>query len=173
MATGPEPVGVARAAPARRGATGPPIDWGALRGAADAAASRAYAPYSGLKVGAAGLCTDGRVFSGCNVENASYGLTLCAECGLISELVRNGPAHLVAISVTAGDGKALAPCGRCRQLLMEHGGPGLLVDAGADGEPHRLEQLLPGAFHSGDLARAAVREPGRRQRGTGKGEGAP
>ena len=83
-----------------------------------------------MRVGAAALCDDGHVVSGCNVENASFGLTLCAECGLVSAFVASGRARLVAVSITAGDGRPLAPCGRCRQLLMEHGGPGLLLDGG-------------------------------------------
>jgi cytidine deaminase len=127
-------------------------DWTALRHAADAAATRAYAPYSGLRVGAAGLCQDGQVVTGCNVENASFGLTLCAECGLISAVVAGGHGRLVAASVTAGDGLPLAPCGRCRQLLMEHGGPELLLDDGPAVPPRRLGDLLPGAFDGAELA---------------------
>jgi cytidine deaminase len=126
-------------------------DWAALREAADAASARAYAPYSGLRVGAAGLCDDGHVVTGCNVENASFGLTLCAECGLVSAFVASGRARLVAVSITAGDGRPLAPCGRCRQLLMEHGGPGLLLDGGPASPPPRLGELLPGAFDSTEL----------------------
>ncbi|HUB72229.1 MAG TPA: cytidine deaminase [Acidimicrobiales bacterium] len=132
----------------------PSADWAALRQSAAAAAARAYVPYSGLRVGAAGLCDDGRVVTGCNVENASYGLTLCAECTLVSGLVNAGPGRLVAVSVVGGDGRPMSPCGRCRQLLMEHGGPELLVDGGDGGEPRRLGDLLPGAFDSSDLARA-------------------
>jgi cytidine deaminase len=127
-------------------------DWGLLRQAADAAAAHAYAPYSGLRVGAAGLGQDGAVVSGCNIENASCGLTLCAECGLVSALVGGGHGRLLAVSVTAGDGRPLAPCGRCRQLLMEHGGPGLLVDGGPTAPPQRLGELLPGAFEAADIA---------------------
>jgi cytidine deaminase len=127
-------------------------DWGLLRRVADAAATRAYAPYSGLRVGAAGLGEDGAVVSGCNIENASFGLTLCAECSLVSALVGGGHGRLVAVSVTAGDGRPLAPCGRCRQLLMEHGGPGLLVDGGPTAPPQRLSGLLPGAFDAADIA---------------------
>jgi len=127
-------------------------DWGVLRQAADAAAANAYAPYSGLRVGAAGLAEDGIVVSGCNVENASFGLTLCAECGLVSALVGGGHGRLMALSVTAGDGRPLAPCGRCRQLLIEHGGPGLLVDGGPTAPPQRLSELLPGAFDAADIA---------------------
>jgi len=109
----------------------------------------AYAPYSGVLVGAAGLTDDGRVVHGCNVENASYGLGLCAECGLVSDLSATGGGRLVAVAVVAGDGAPLAPCGRCRQLLFEHGGPGLLLD-GEDG-PVTMAALLPGAFGPDDL----------------------
>jgi cytidine deaminase len=127
------------------------IGWDELRVAAASAADRAYAPYSGLRVGAAGRCGDGRVVVGCNVENASFGLTLCAECGLVSALVAGGGGPLRALSVVAGDGAPLAPCGRCRQLLIEHGGPELLVDGGPGEPPVRLVELLPGAFGPGDL----------------------
>jgi cytidine deaminase len=136
------------------------IDWPGLRVAATAAAERAYAPYSGLRVGAAGLAADGQVVTGCNVENASYGLTLCAECGLVSALhaAGAGAAHpagggagsLRAVAVVAGDGRPLLPCGRCRQLLLEAGGGDLLVDT-ADG-PVELNVLLPAAFTDADLA---------------------
>jgi cytidine deaminase len=126
------------------------IDWPALRAAAAAVAGHAYAPYSRLRVGAAGLTADGQVVTGCNVENASFGLTLCAECGLVSALHAAGGGRLVAVSVVAGDGAPLVPCGRCRQLLMEAGGPGLLLDA--DGGPRPLAELLPGAFTGTDLA---------------------
>jgi cytidine deaminase len=128
------------------------IDWPALRAAAVAAAGRAYAPYSKLRVGAAGQAEDGQVVTGCNVENASYGLTLCAECGLVSAYHASGAAGpFVAVAVVAGDGRPLLPCGRCRQLLLEAGGPGLLVDT-ADG-PVELNVLLPSAFSGDDLAR--------------------
>ena len=126
------------------------IDWPGLRAAATAAAERAYAPYSGLRVGAAGLAADGQVLTGCNVENASYGLTLCAECGLVSALHASGTPALVAVAVVAGDGQPLLPCGRCRQLLLEAGGPGLLVDT-AEGLVE-LGVLLPAAFTGTDLA---------------------
>jgi cytidine deaminase len=125
------------------------IDWPALRAAAAAAAGRAYAPYSRLRVGAAGLASDGRIVLGCNVENASYGLTLCAECGLVSALHAGGGGTLVAVSVVAADGAPLVPCGRCRQLLLESGGPGLLVDA--EGGPRDLGSLLPSAFSAADV----------------------
>jgi cytidine deaminase len=126
------------------------IDWPALRTAATAVAQHAYAPYSRLRVGAAGLAPDGTVVTGCNVENASFRLTLCAECGLVSALHAAGLGQLVAVSVVGGDGAPMAPCGRCRQLLLEAGGPGLLLDAG--GRPARLGDLLPGAFTGADLS---------------------
>ena len=130
------------------------IDWPALRAAAAAAAARGYAPYSRLHVGAAGQAADGRVVTGCNVENASFGLTLCAECGLVSALHATGGGRLTAVSVVAGDGAPLVPCGRCRQLLLEAGGPGLLVDGGpeAGAAPRPLAELLPDAFSGTDLA---------------------
>src|SRR6202035_3750713 len=99
-------------------------DWAALRAAAADVAGRAYAPYSRLRVGAAGRADDGRVITGCNVENASFGLTLCAECGLVSALHASGGGTLTAVSVVAGDGEPLVPCGRGRQLLLEAGAPG-------------------------------------------------
>jgi cytidine deaminase len=132
------------------------IDWPALRAAAVDVAGRAYAPYSRLRVGAAGLTGDARVVTGCNVENASFGLTLCAECGLVSALHSTASAQdpegpvLVAVAVVAGDGDPLLPCGRCRQLLLEAGGPSLLVDT-ADG-PVTLGELLPAAFGGADLS---------------------
>src|SRR5215469_4178090 len=122
------------------------IDWPALRAAAAQAAEHAYAPYSRLQVGAAGETSDGQVVVGCNVENASYGLTLCAECGLVSALHAAGGGTLVAVS---GDGRRLLPCGRCRQLLMEAGGPGLLVDTEAGST--ELARLLPSPFTGADL----------------------
>jgi cytidine deaminase len=134
-----------------------------LRAAATAAAGRAYAPYSGLRVGAAGQTSHGRIVVGCNVENASFGLTLCAECGLVSALHAAGAAEhgasLEAVAVVAGDGEPLLPCGRCRQLLLEAGGGGLLVDT-PDG-PMELKVLLPAAFTTTDLSER--REPHRRE----------
>jgi cytidine deaminase len=127
------------------------IDWPRLRAAAAVAAGRAYAPYSGLRVGAAGQTADGQTVTGCNVENASYGLTLCAECGLVSALHAAGASgSLLAVAVVAGDGEPLLPCGRCRQLLLEAGGGDLLVDT-ADG-PVELKVLLPAAFTGTDLS---------------------
>jgi len=125
------------------------IDWPALRIAAAQMTERAHAPYSRLHVGAAGVTNDGRVVTGCNVENASYGLTLCAECGLVSALHATGGGTLAAVAVMSGDGQRLLPCGRCRQLLMEAGGPGLLVDTAAG--PAELARLLPSPFTSADL----------------------
>ncbi|MGH2753145.1 MAG: cytidine deaminase [Actinomycetota bacterium] len=125
------------------------IDWEELKSEAIDAAARAYAPYSRLQVGAAGLIDDGGIVTGCNVENASYGLTLCAECGLVSNLFDSGGGRLVALSVTDRNGELLMPCGRCRQILMEAGGPDLLVDS-ADG-PRRLDSLLPDAFSADEL----------------------
>jgi cytidine deaminase len=125
------------------------IDWPALRALAAQTAGHAYAPYSKLQVGAAGQIDDGRVIIGCNVENASFGLTLCAECGLASALHASGGGTLTAVSVRTPDGSCLLPCGRCRQVLMEAGGPGLLVDT-EDG-PVPLEALLPSAFTQIDL----------------------
>ena len=126
------------------------IDWAALRAVATAAARNAYAPYSRLQVGAAGQAPDGLVVAGCNVENASYGLTLCAECGLVSALHAAGARRLVAVSVVAADGAPLMPCGRCRQLLLEAGGPELLLDSALG--PRELGGLLPEAFTGADLS---------------------
>jgi|SRR5690625_4551108 len=125
------------------------IDWAALRAAADDAVTRAYAPYSGFPVGAAALVDDGRVVVGCNVENASYGVTLCAECGLVSDLVAGGGGRLVAFTCAGGQGQRLMPCGRCRQLLIEHGGVGLLVDTPAGIQS--MGDVLPQAFGPHDL----------------------
>jgi len=132
------------------------IDWSGLRAAATEVAGRAYAPYSALQVGAAGQTPDGRVVLGCNVENASYGLTLCAECGLVSALHASGGGTLVGVSVVAADGAPLLPCGRCRQLLLETGGPGLLIDTASG--PCALAELLPSAFTGGDLEARRSRE---------------
>lgn len=127
------------------------IPWSELREHARSATRRSYAPYSHVSVGAAALTSDGRTIVGSNVENASFGLTLCAECSLVSDLARNGGGRLIAVAVVAGDGEPLAPCGRCRQLLYEFGGSTLLVDAGEDNSPTPLGDLLPNAFGPGDL----------------------
>lgn len=127
------------------------IPWNELRERAHRATKNSYAPYSNVRVGAAGYTTDGRFVEGANVENASYGLTLCAECSLVSDLIRIGGGRLAAVAVVAGDAKPIAPCGRCRQLLFEHGGGGLLIDNGPDAAPRHLHELLPDAFGPGDL----------------------
>ena len=120
------------------------IDWEVLKAAATLAMKSAYAPYSKYPVGVAGLVDDGRIVSGCNVENASYGLTLCAECGMVSALHATGGGRLVAVACVDGAGEALMPCGRCRQLLFEHGGPELQVwmPTGV----RRMKEVLPEAF---------------------------
>ena len=121
----------------------PTIDWAALRSAANEAAKHAYVPYSQVRVGAAALVDDGRIISGCNVENASYGLTLCAECAMIGQLHMGGGGRLVAVT-GVGNGTHVTPCGRCRQLLWEHGGAELLVEV--EGVPTPMNVLLPAAF---------------------------
>ena len=125
------------------------IDWESLRARALEAMEHAYAPYSDFRVGAAGLVDDGRTVTGCNVENASYGLSLCAECGLVSRLVDSGGGQLVAVSCVDKEGHPLAPCGRCRQLLLEMGSPELVIDSSTG--PVRINDLLPGAFSAADL----------------------
>ena len=130
-------------------AAGPAVDWDALRTAARDIMTRAYAPYSGFPVGAAALVDDGRVVVGCNVENAAYGVTLCAECSLVSSLVGSGGGRLVAFACVDRHGNALMPCGRCRQLLWEHGGPTLLVDTVSGIKP--MTEVLPDAFGPHDL----------------------
>ncbi|HYN57581.1 MAG TPA: cytidine deaminase [Motilibacterales bacterium] len=125
------------------------VDWGGLRSAAVAAAEHAYVPYSRFPVGVAGLVDDGRVVSGCNVENASYGLTLCAECGMVSALHASGGGRLVAVVCVDQHGQDLMPCGRCRQLLWEHGGPTCLVHTANGILP--MSQVLPDAFDVEDL----------------------
>ena len=123
------------------------IDWDMLRRNAISVAAHAYAPYSGLRVGASGVTADGRVVTGCNVENVSYGLSLCAECAVVCALHVTGAnqsRRLVALSCADAGGKLLMPCGRCRQLLIEHGGPALLIDHPAGARP--LSALLPDAF---------------------------
>ena len=127
------------------------VDWNLLRYKAIEASSRAYAPYSGFPVGAAALVDDGRVVTGCNVENVSYGLGLCAECAVACALHSGGGGRLVALSCVGPDGGALMPCGRCRQVLLEHGGPELLIDH--RNGPRPLHELLPVAFGPEDLER--------------------
>jgi cytidine deaminase len=126
------------------------IDWKLLRDRAIQAAKGAYAPYSKFPVGAAALVDDGRIITGCNVENVSYGLGLCAECAVVCALHSTGGGRLLALVCVDGDGAFLTPCGRCRQVLSEHGGPDLLVDHPE--APRRLGDLLPDAFGPDHLA---------------------
>lgn len=129
----------------------PEIDWETLRHRAIDASARAYAPYSGFPVGAAALVDDDRIVTGCNVENVSYGLGLCAECSVVCALHSGGGGRLVALSCVGPDAEVLMPCGRCRQVLLEHGGAGLLIDHPQG--PRTLGDLLPDAFGPDDLAR--------------------
>jgi cytidine deaminase len=133
------------------------IEWKSLRDKAVEVARHAYAPYSRFPVGAAARVDDGRVVTGCNVENVSYGLGLCAECAVVCALISGGGGRLLAVAVVDATGAVLTPCGRCRQLLLEHGGPELLVDHA--GGPRRLAELLPDAFGPDDLARVEGEKP--------------
>jgi cytidine deaminase len=125
------------------------VDWAALQDAATDAMRGAYAPYSGFAVGSAGLVDDGRVVVGCNVENASYGVGLCAECGMVSALHASGGGRLVAVVCVDGHGDVVMPCGRCRQLLWEHGGADLELQTVQGVRP--MSQVLPDAFGADDL----------------------
>ncbi|NOR01983.1 cytidine deaminase [Mycolicibacterium fortuitum] len=127
------------------------LDWNLLRDKAIEVSVHAYAPYSGFPVGAAALADDGRVVTGCNVENVSYGLGLCAECAVVCALHSGGGGRLLALSCVGPDGDVLMPCGRCRQVLLEHGGPELLIDH--RNGPRPLHELLPDAFGPEDLER--------------------
>ena len=129
------------------------IDWEALRAAAREVMTRAYVPYSKFPVGVAALVDDGRVVVGCNVENASYPVGLCAECGLVSQLAATGGGRLVAFACVDRHGNKLMPCGRCRQLLWEHGGPELLVDSVSGIRP--MTEVLPDAFGPDDFVTRA------------------
>lgn len=129
------------------------VDWDALRAAANAAMLKAYVPYSKFPVGAAALTEDGRIVSGCNVENASYGLTLCAECSLVSELVMTGISKLVAFTCVDGNGQVLMPCGRCRQLLFEHSAPEMVLETVSGFKS--IDQVIPDAFGPRDLEERA------------------
>ena len=128
------------------------IDWNLLRRKAIDSSEHAYAPYSGFRVGAAALVDDHRMVAGCNVENVSYGLGLCAECAVVCALHSTGGGRLVALSCVGPDGEVLMPCGRCRQVLLEHGGPEMLIDHPLG--PRTLGELLPDAFGPDDLARS-------------------
>ncbi|NBR77858.1 MAG: cytidine deaminase [Microbacteriaceae bacterium] len=126
------------------------INWEKLKSAAIAAMKNAYAPYSHFPVGAAALVDDGRIVSGCNVENASYGIGLCAECGLVSNLSMTGGGKLVAFYCVDGAENVLMPCGRCRQLLFEHSAPGMILQTVSGLKS--IEEVLPDAFGPRDLA---------------------
>jgi cytidine deaminase len=135
------------------------VDWPALRAAATEAMGKAYAPYSRFKVGAAALVDDGRTVVGCNVENASYGLGLCAECSLVSALHVSGGGRLVALVCVDQHGDPLMPCGRCRQLLWEFGGAALLIQTVSGIRP--MTEVLPDAFGPDDLVERAEDAPAR------------
>ena len=126
------------------------FDWEGLKAEAVAAAKRAYAPYSRFPVGAAGVVDDGRVVTGCNVENAAYGVTLCAECGVVSQLHITGGGRLTHFVCVNGEGSVIMPCGRCRQLLWENGGAELLVMTISG--LRRMDEVLPDAFGPDNLA---------------------
>ena len=125
------------------------IDWALLRAAAVEAMRHAYAPYSDFPVGAAGLVDDGRIVVGCNVENASYGVGLCAECALVGDLHMSGGGQLVAFVCVNNDGQTIMPCGRCRQLLYEHAMPGMLLETVSG--IRTIDEVLPDAFGPRDL----------------------
>jgi cytidine deaminase len=120
------------------------IDWDALREIATGAMRRAYAPYSNYPVGAAAIVDDGRIVSGCNVENASYGVGLCAECSLVSQLQMTGGGKIVAFTCVDGPGDLLMPCGRCRQLLYEHSAEGMVLETWSGIKT--IDEVLPDAF---------------------------
>ena len=127
------------------------IDWKVLRRKAIDVSANAYAPYSRFRVGAAALVDDDRIVAGCNVENVSYGVGLCAECAVVCALHSGGGGRLVALSCVGPDGNVLMPCGRCRQVLLEHGGGELLIDHPQGPKP--LRELLPDAFGPDDRNR--------------------
>jgi cytidine deaminase len=131
------------------------IDWSVLRAAAQRIAQRSYSPYSKVRVGAAGLTDTGEIIVGTNVENASYGLSFCAEVSMCGVLIAGGNRRIVAVSTVSGDGEYMSPCGRCRQILYEFGGADLLVD-GPNG-PRRMADFLPDAFGPDDVPRFANR----------------
>jgi cytidine deaminase len=133
------------------------IDWDELRTAATEAMHRAYAPYSRYRVGAAALVSDGRIVAGCNVENAAYGVTLCAECGLVSDLQMSGGGELVAFVCVNGEGETIMPCGRCRQLLYEFALPGMLLETVSG--IRTIDEVLPDAFGPRDLAVGQAQGP--------------
>jgi cytidine deaminase len=148
------------AQPAARHAAAPApedVDWEALRGRAIEIMGKAYAPYSRFPVGVAGIVDDGRVVVGCNVENAAYGVGLCAECGMVSALHASGGGKLIAVSCVGRDGEPLMPCGRCRQLLWENGTPETLLLTPEGVLPMR--DVLPQAFGPDNLTIAQQGSP--------------
>lgn len=138
--------------PQRSAGSDEPFDWAALRERAAEAMRHAYAPYSGYPVGAAAVVEDGRVVVGCNVENAAYGVALCAECGVVSSLHATGGGRLTHAVCVNGQGEVIMPCGRCRQLLFENGGPDLLLWTVSGVRP--MSEVLPDAFGPDALDRA-------------------
>ena len=131
--------------------------WDDLKAAAVEAMGRAYAPYSHYRVGAAALTDDGRVVVGCNVENAAYGVALCAECGLVSQLHASGGGRLTHVVCVNSEADVIMPCGRCRQLLIEHGGTAL--ELWTVSGVRSMAEVLPDAFGPDDLARVAPVAP--------------
>ena len=131
------------------------VDWDALRAVANEAMRKAYVPYSHFPVGVAAIVDDGRVLSGCNVENASYGVTLCAECSLTSALIMSGGGRFTAFTCVDGAGNILMPCGRCRQLLFEHSAPGMLLETVSGVKT--IDEVLPDAFGPRQLDDYAAR----------------
>ena len=125
------------------------INWDALRAVAVEAMKKSYSPYSNFAVGAAAITTDGRVVSGCNIENASYGLTVCAECSLVSDLLMTGGGKLVAFTCVDANSNVLMPCGRCRQLLVEHAAPGMILETISGMKT--MAEVLPDAFTREEL----------------------
>ena len=125
------------------------INWDELRKVAKDSMQKAYAPYSKFPVGAAALTEDGRIVAGCNVENASYGLGLCAECSLVSNLTMTGGGKLIAFTCVDGHGNILMPCGRCRQLLFEHSAPNMVLETVSGVKT--IDEVLPDAFGPRDL----------------------
>lgn len=126
----------------------PNAPWSQLEAAAAAALSQAYAPYSKYRVGAAALTSDGRLISGCNIENAAYGVTLCAECAMVGQLFATGGGKLsyfLCLGQREGhEPELITPCGRCRQLLFEHRAADLELKTARG--IMSMEQLLPDAF---------------------------
>lgn len=125
------------------------INWDALRAVAVEAMKKSYSPYSKFAVGAAAITTDGRIVSGCNIENASYGVTLCAECSLVSELIMSGGGKLIAFTCVDANSNVLMPCGRCRQLLVEHAAPGFILETISGLKT--MAEVLPDAFTREEL----------------------